>query len=100
MGQLQLSYLYGDASNYKLFGTKVFSNDTEVPLELIRIQIERKLIDGLYFVPEDWHIERLEFEGLGPEEDHACHEFESINSCDSIEKPSQDVADFLRSLGN
>ena len=70
---ITINYLYRDAGNFKLYGSKVFSNNEGLPLRVIRQNIGSKLIDGLYFVPETWGIERLKFDKFDAMEDHSWH---------------------------
>ncbi len=95
---IEINYLYRDASNYKLFGTKVFSNTSNLDLEVIKRKIKAKLIDELYFVPESWGIDRLRFDKFDGEEDHDWHELVSIEVCSKVEEPASDIKNFLGKL--
>ncbi len=95
---IEINYLYRDASNYKLFGTRVFSNTSKLNLEVVRRGIEAKLIDGLYFVPETWGIERLRFDKFDRGEDHDWHELVSIEFSSKVGEPISDIKDFLKKV--
>lgn len=95
---IEISYLYRDAGNYKLFGSQVFSNAANLELEVVRRRIETKLIDGLYFVPECWGIDRLRFNKFDQEEDHDWHELVSIEFSSKVEETGSDIKDFLEKL--
>ena len=93
-----INYLYRDAGNYKLYGSKVFSNSANLSLDTIRQNIENKLIDGLYFVPEKWGIDRLMFDEFDEEEDHAWHEIESIELSTKDVESISDIGKLLLNL--
>ncbi len=95
---IEINYLYRDAGNYKLFGSKVFSNTSNLDLEVIRREIETKLIDGLYFVPETWGFERLRFTKFDRGEDHDWHELISIEFFSRVGEAVSDINDFLQKL--
>jgi len=90
-----LKYLYRDAGNYKLYASKAFSNNSNLPLETIRQKIDSKLIDGIYFVPEIWGIDRLEFDQFDAEEDHGWHEIESIELSSKQSDSMSDITNLL-----
>jgi len=74
---IQLNYLYRDASNYKQYGSVVFGNDSNIAIDVISNIIIRNLIDGEYFIAEEWKVPTLYFEDKN-EDDHQWHEFESL----------------------
>lgn len=85
---IQLSYMYRDGSNYKKHGSVVFSNTTNITPEVIKDIVTSNLIDGEYFIAEDWDLPSLFFEDKN-EDDHQWHEFvsleitnEEVYSCD------------------
>lgn len=95
---IEISYLYRDAGNYKLHSSKVFSNETNLPLETIRHRVESNLIEGLYFVPEKWGIERLAFDKFDEEEDHEWHEIVSIELSNKEVDSMSDISNFLENI--
>jgi hypothetical protein len=68
-------YLYRDASNYKLLGTTLFTNDTFLSIEEIENQIRAFLKDGEFFIARQVLIEERFFDALHEEEEHVWHEF-------------------------
>lgn len=70
----RVSYQYRDASNYKLYDEVVIAG------ELSFAELEPFLIDGIYFVPEELHIPRLQF-GSRNEDDHDWHEILKLEPC-------------------
>jgi hypothetical protein len=81
MNIVKFNYLYWDSSNYKQFGSCLFSNQNSLPLEIIKSEIKSCLIDGEYFVGENWKVPNLFFD-TQIEDDHDWHEFESIELID------------------
>lgn len=75
------NYLYRDASNFKLFGGVVFSNPNNLSLEEIKRRIESRLIDGMYFDPDEWGVPRLRFEDFDEDLDHGWCEFDECTPC-------------------
>ncbi|AWH84323.1 hypothetical protein HYN59_03970 [Flavobacterium album] len=76
---LKFNYLYRDASNYKNYGSVIFSNPNSIPLILIENAVRGNLIDGEFFSSEDWQLPDLFFE-VKNSDDHIWHEFESIEA--------------------
>ena len=74
---IKLNYLYRDASNYKNFGSVVFSNPNHASLRNIESIIKQNLIDSEYFVAEVWQLPSLFFPERN-EDDHIWHEYESL----------------------
>lgn len=74
---IKFNYLYRDASNYKNFGSIVFSNIHNITLQEIHHIIMTKLYDGEYFNAKIWNVPELFFE-VPNSDDHEFHEFESI----------------------
>ena len=72
-------YMYRDASNYKLHGEAVFTNQTLLPLEEIEKQIRACLSDGEYFIARQINIEERFFDALYGD-DHPWHEFVCVEA--------------------
>lgn len=70
----RLSYQYRDASNYKLYDEVVIAGELSFP------ELEPFLIDGIYFVPEELNIPRLQFNPSN-EDDHDWHEILKLEPC-------------------
>lgn len=84
----RVSYQYRDASNYKLYDEVVIAG------ELSFQELEPFLIDGIYFVPEELHIPRLQF-GSRNEDDHDWHEILKLEPCSEPPSLKLDKALFL-----
>ena len=100
---LSFQYLYRDASNYKLHGEAVFTNETSLSLEEIEKQIRACLRDGEFFIARQVHIEERFFDALDEQDDHPWHEFaqvaltnETLWDPDGI--PERDITAFLAEL--
>jgi hypothetical protein len=74
---IKFNYLYRDNSNYKKYGSVVFTNPNNIDFHLIEEKIQKNLIDGEFFVTEDLGIPSLFFEEHN-EDDHGWHEFENL----------------------
>ena len=100
---LSFQYLYRDASNYKLHGEAVFTNQTGLSLEEIDKRIRSCLKDGEFFIARQVHIEERFFDALDEQDDHPWHEFaqvaltnETLWDPDGI--PERDITAFLAEL--
>ncbi len=100
---LSFQYLYRDASNYKLHGEAVFTNQTGLSLKEIEKRIRACLQDGEFFIARQVHIEERFFDALDDQDDHPWHEFaqvaltnETLWDPDGI--PERDVIAFLAEL--
>ncbi|WP_116790243.1 hypothetical protein [Flavobacterium psychrotrophum] len=96
MQAITLNYLYRDSSNYKNFGSVNFSNPTNISIEEIETAIQSNLIDGEYFVAEDWGLPTLYFDEW-TEDDHYWHEFLNIEITE-IQDEFISISLFLRSM--
>jgi hypothetical protein len=72
-------YLYRDASNYKLYGDAIFTNQTFLPLVEIEQQIRACLRDGEFFIARQVWIEERFFDTLH-DDDHPWHTFEKVET--------------------
>ena len=96
MQSIIFNYLYRDSSNYKNFGCVDFSNPDNIPIEKIEAAIQSNLIDGEFFVAEDWGLPTLYFEDW-TEDDHKWHEFTNIELKEST-KELISISDFLNRI--
>jgi hypothetical protein len=72
-------YLYRDASNYKLYGEAIFTNQTFLPLAEIEQQVRASLKDGEFFIAQQVRIEERFFDTLH-DDDHPWHTFEKVET--------------------
>lgn len=97
---IELTYLYRDAANYKNWGTVVFSNTQDMTLSDIESAARRGAIDGAWFVAQDVGLLDLRPEDWDDEIDHDWHELHSLSETDAeADDPRRrDVTEFLRAL--
>ena len=92
---IKLSYLYRDAGNYKLFGEEVFSNPENLMISEIETRIKSNLIDGEFFVAEEWGLVPLKFEETDDELDHDWHEYEGLEITENQPTNSMTMQEFI-----
>jgi hypothetical protein len=95
---IQLSYLYRDAGNYKLFGQVIFRNPEKLSPEIIKSKLHAQLIDGEFFDAEKWGLPVLQFEYYHPDMDHLWHEIEKIEYTSSENSDIRTIAEFIREI--
>ena len=100
MMNIQFSYLYRDAGNFKNFGTVVFANANQVSLEKLNAKIKQKLIDEMYFDAFNASVPPLFFDDYDEELDHDWHEFECISEIEMLPNDAhgRDISLFISSL--
>ena len=82
MPHIKLNYLYRDYANYKNYGEVIFVNPDNLGLEHMEATLRANLIDGEWFYASRWGVPDLHFDKYDDENDHACHEFESVELTD------------------
>ena len=95
---IQFSYLYRDAGNYKLYGQVVFGNPENIALEEIRNIINAHLIDGEFFEAKKWRVPELKFEDYLPEVDHSWYEFEDVELTSIENSDNRTIAEFIKEI--
>jgi hypothetical protein len=77
---VNLSYLYRDASNYKAWGEVIFANPEGLSLEEIEKSLASCFLDGMFFVASQVGIPEvfLFYKYPFSEDDHFSHEFDSV----------------------
>lgn len=84
---IEFSYLYRDAGNFKQFGSVIFRNKECLTPEAITSMIKSLLIDKLFFDPLLSKVPTLFFDDIDEELDHDWHEFENVKE---VEFPVND----------
>lgn len=97
---IQFSYLYRDAGNFKNFGEVIFANPNSLLLEDLLIKLKQVLLDETYFDAFAVGIPELFFDDYDEELDHDWHEFDRLNL---VELPLSDgqgrsIEDFFARL--
>jgi hypothetical protein len=90
-------YLYRDGSNYKQYHEIVFGNPLNRKIEEIENLLTQKLIDGLWFVAEEWDIPNQFFKEYpwDYETDHNWHEYIGIAETKNTITESSTIEEFL-----
>lgn len=91
-------YKYRDGANYKQYNEIVFSNPLKREVKEIELIISEKLIDGLWFVADDWNIPNQFFKDYmwDNEIDHLWHEFDEIKETEEVVTEKNTIEDFIR----
>ena len=97
---IEFSYLYRDAGNFKNFGTVVFANKNQTSLEELNEMIKQKLIDEMYFDAFNASVPSLFFDDYDEELDHDWHEFECISEVETMptDADARDISVFISTL--
>ena len=90
-------YKYRDGANYKQYNEIVFSNPLKKEIKEIELIIRKKLIDGLWFVADDWGIPNQFFKEYmwDNEIDHNWHEFDEIKETEKKVTEKNTIEDFI-----
>lgn len=94
---IKLNYLYRDFSNYKQFGSIVFTNPSQLTVEAVTNKVLCSLIDGEYFEHTKWGIPSLFFDSHN-EDDHNWHEFEDIVATNESPTDKRTIEEFISQL--
>lgn len=92
---IKFSYLYRDYSNYKKFSEVVFANPNGISIEEVNAIIKNHLIEDMWFNSTEWDVPDLHFDDWNPEDDHALHEFESIEETEELSNDGVTIDSFL-----
>ena len=97
---IEFSYLYRDAGNFKSFGTVVFTNKNQTSLEKLNEMIKQRLIDEIYFDALNASVPSLFFDDYDDELDHDWHEFECISEVETMpnDADARDISAFISTL--
>ncbi|MBN1116677.1 MAG: hypothetical protein JXA77_05715 [Bacteroidales bacterium] len=92
---VKISFLHRDEDNFKLFGSKDYSNKSRIDFNLIKTSIGKKLIDGEFFYPIDFKIDK--FDELQNEVVESWYELESVLEI-ILESDEQMLTDIIEVL--
>lgn len=97
---IRFEYLYRDAGNFKNWGEIIFSNPSDLKIDVVTKTAENALIEKAYFVASKADIPDLHFEEYNKQLDHDWHEAHSFTSTD--EPPNdvrkRNIEEFIASL--
>lgn len=94
---IKLNYLYRDASNYKQYGSVIFSNINNLSILEIDDIIRNQLIEEISFNHTEFGITSLFFENKN-EDDHDWHEYENLEMTDENPTDKRTIEEFLKQL--
>jgi hypothetical protein len=89
-----LEYLYRDASNYKRWGEVIFTTTSGLDIAELEVQVQRALIDGQYFVAQDWGFSSLCFSGGDIATHHWWHEYAGLSWTDKAPTQMESIEQF------
>lgn len=95
MKYVKLWYMYRDYSNYKRHNSIVFSNPQDLSLEAIDAAIRQCLIDGEWFLHNEWRVPDMHFEETVWKDDHPLHEYHFIEAVEQGEENVESISDFI-----
>lgn len=96
---IRFNYLHRDSSNWKKFGSKLFSNPEQLTIEEIDQKIRKNLIDQEYFYPNQVGIKKFKFHRYL--DDYSWYEFESVEimgNANPSRKELKSIGSFLVKL--
>ncbi len=93
-------YKYRDGANYKQYNEIAFSNPLKREVKEIELIIREKLIDGVWFVADDWNIPNQFFKEYMWDNkiDHNWHEFDEIKETEKEVTETNTIEDFMASV--
>jgi hypothetical protein len=80
MANIRFKYFYRDGSNFKKWGTVIFSNAEELPVAAVAESLQKQMSPDGYFIASQVNVpEVFLFDDyqLNPD-DHCFHEFDSV----------------------
>lgn len=85
-GNVEFSYLYRDAANYKAWSSVVFANPSNVNLEEIERQLRRVFDGEELFIAAQVRLPEvfLYIHGVVTKDDHCYHEFDSVRITEEV----------------
>ncbi len=95
MPNIQFSFLYRDAANYKTFAAIVFANPENIPLEDIKKTILTSCNVNQNFDPLPWSLPNIRTQPYDPELDHDWYEFSDVLETDHEPNDVRTLSEFL-----
>ena len=89
------NYLYRDGSNFKQFGSIIFTNQNNLSIEEINSILSSQLIDEEYFDHKKFGIPSLFFKNRNVD-DHNWHEYQNIEITDENPTDKRTIEEFLK----
>ena len=98
MPNIQFSYRYRDAANYKKHDRIIFANPQNIALSDLESFISSKLIDSIWFYVEEWGLPELFLDTCDFRYDPAWHEFESVEYTNDLPNSSIGLNEFIEAV--
>jgi len=92
---ISFNYLYRDASNFKQFGSVIFTNPNNLSIEEADSILHLKLIDGEYFDHTKFDVPSLFFKDRNVD-DHNLHEYRNVEITDENPTDKRTMEVFLK----
>jgi hypothetical protein len=92
---INFNYLYRDASNFKQFGSVIFTNPNNLSIEEVNSILLYKLIDGEYFDHTKFSVPSLFFKDRNAD-DHNWHEYRNVEMTDKNPTDERTIEMFLK----
>jgi len=77
-------YEYRDESNYKNFGSVIFTNPDGIPIDDIKARLQKVFFASMLFNSNQVGLPELFFEDFPLPSDMTLHEFDSIETTDEV----------------
>ena len=94
---IEFSYLFRGAGNYKQFGSIIFSNPNNLTLENIDKKIRLSLIDAEYFYHDKVDIPQKFFQDQD-DEDPTWHEYHEVSITEARPTDKRTIEEFISQL--
>lgn len=100
MASIKFEYLYRDEGNYKEYGEVIYSNPNEIPIIAIQKLIEKNLIEGCWFDPDEWGVPRFSCHrvNLFGINDSLWYEFVSIEEIKDVDNIKRNINELIHYL--
>jgi hypothetical protein len=92
---INFNYLYRDSSNFKQFGSVIFTNPNNLSIEEVNSILLIRLIDEEYFDHTKFGVPSLFFKDRNVD-DHNWHEYKNIEITDENPTDKRTIEVFLK----
>lgn len=98
---IRFEYLYRDAGNFKNWGELVFSNPSNINVDMLKSIAANMLIDQSYFIASKANVPDLHFKEYNMQLDHHCwHEIHTFVPTEEAPNDplGRNIEEFIESL--
>jgi hypothetical protein len=96
---IRFKYLYRDASNYKQWGSVIFSNPEHIPIDEIDRLLKSNFEEKCFFIAHQAGLPELFIYDDEPisSEDHCYHEYDSVDVIEQVgfAAPTRSISEFM-----